>query len=425
MVQIKQDKPESMASGDVMVIDDNPVNLNLLKEILSQKGYVVRPFPKGDIAVMSAQTNPPGLILLDIMMPDLDGYEVCQMLKSNEATYGIPVIFISAKTVTIDKIKAFNVGGVDYITKPFQVEEVLARVKTHLTLRRYQLESDKKNEELQNMLSKLKFAQSQLIQSEKMASIGILAAGIAHELNNPINFISISTKGLKKKFSPIIELLQQLDGSEKTFEQFEEMGQAVANLDLSSRLQAINELTTNIETGADRSVEIVNGLRSFSRLDKSTKEKTNIHKSLEAALIILKSQTKGVIAIVKDFEELPGMMAFPGKLTQVFMNIIKNGIDAINACTDNDRDKVITIKTRATNSDNSKYACIQISDSGHGISEEAEGRLFDPFFTTKEVGKGTGLGLSIALGIIEDHQGRIEVSDQKGNGTRFTVFLPL
>ena len=414
-----------VTEGNILVVDDISANLDLLENVLSKQGYEVRPFPSGDMALKSAQADPPDLILLDVMMPGLDGFEVCQKLKAISETRDIPVIFISAKSVTIDKVKAFNLGGVDYVTKPFQLDEVLARVKTHLSLRKYQLESENQNVALQQALDKLKAAQSQLIQSEKMASIGVLAAGVAHEINNPINFISISTKGLKKKMKPVIDLLQKFEDAEIALEQFEEIHQVIANLDLSSRLKAIEELTTNIETGADRAVEIVSGLRSFSRLDSSKKELTDIHKTLESALIILRNQIKGEITIKKEHEDIPEIMAFPGKLAQVFMNIIKNAIDAIYSCHEKDCEKTITVRTGIDKVDDISYATVSISDTGPGIPEEIKSRIFDPFYSTKEVGKGTGLGLSIVLGIIESHQGRIEVDSSEGTGAMFTVYLPL
>ena len=408
-----------------MVVDDRPVNLDLLENMLSDDGYEIRPFLKGKMALNSALVDPPDLILLDIMMPEMDGYEVCQELKRIETTRDIPVIFVSAKSVTFDKVKAFNCGGVDYITKPFQLEEVLARVRTHLTLRRVQLEIEDKNRELQYTLKELKSTQSHLIQSEKMASIGVLAAGIAHELNNPINFVSISTKGLKKKLKPVIELLQQFDRGSVTKDDLETINQLIATIDVSPRLQAINELTTNIETGSDRAVEIVSGLRSFSRLDSSKKEKIDIHKTLESALIILQNQFRHRITIQREYGDIPQVLGFPGKLVQVFMNIFKNAIDAIDSRNEESNRKTITIRTTIRKTENGPYINIDIADTGPGISDEIKGQLFDPFYTTKEVGKGIGLGLSIALGIVESHQGKIELTSKKGEGSTFSVLLPI
>ena len=171
--------------GNILVVDDTPENLRLLAGILSEKGYQVRPVPNGKLALSAAQKIPPDLVLLDIMMPEMDGYQVCQQLKASEITKDIPVIFISAINDVLDKVKAFAVGGVDFITKPFQVEEVLARIETHLKICSLQHSLQEKNQDLATAILQLQTTQEHLIQSEKIAALGQLIAGIAHEINTP------------------------------------------------------------------------------------------------------------------------------------------------------------------------------------------------------------------------------------------------
>ncbi|MGB3558523.1 MAG: response regulator, partial [Geitlerinemataceae cyanobacterium] len=181
------------ANAEILIVDDTPNNLRLLSDMLSDRGYEVRKAIDGQMALTSARVEPPDLILLDIVMPDIDGYGVCQALKSDPKTCHIPVIFLSALDDPLDKVKAFQVGGIDYITKPFQIEEVLARVQSQLTIRyltqNLEAQVAKRTEELTQALQDLQEAELQLVQTEKMATLGQLISGIAHEINNPVGFI--------------------------------------------------------------------------------------------------------------------------------------------------------------------------------------------------------------------------------------------
>jgi len=181
---------------NVLLVDDTPANLEILIKMLQREGYKVRAVNSGMMALNAAGLEAPDIFLLDVNMPGMNGYETCRKLKESERFRSIPVIFISALSEVFDKVAAFESGGVDFITKPFQFEEVIARVRTHLELRRYQNLLEQKNKELKEALDRLNETQGQLINSEKMASLGVLTAGIAHEFNNPISFIHTSSLGL-------------------------------------------------------------------------------------------------------------------------------------------------------------------------------------------------------------------------------------
>ncbi len=415
------------SEANIMVVDDTPANLRLLESMLRERGHEVRSFPRGALALKAAENDPPDLILLDITMPEMDGFEVCQHLKENENLKEIPVIFISARTETFDKVKAFRSGGVDYITKPFQFEEVLARVETHLQLRQYQVELEWRNKELQQALDELKAAQAQLVQSEKMASLGVLTAGIAHEINNPVNFIGASARGLRKMLRHIENVLEQYGqiNPDNAVEELERINQFKQELEFDDLLDGLEELTANIHSGAERTAEIVKGLRTFSRLDEVEKKLADIHENLDSTLALLRNQYKGTITIRKDYGDIPPIMCYPGKLNQVFMNILLNAIDAIKRKEGPSAAEEIRIKTSLVDKEDKRFVTIEFIDTGPGIPEQIQNRIFEPFFTTKDVGEGTGLGLSISLGIIESHGGTIKVESTPGKGANFRICLPL
>jgi len=397
----------------------------LLDSMLQERGYGVRAAVNGRMALRAVRHQPPDLILLDINMPEMNGYEVCRALKADPLTAEIPVIFVSAAVDTADKLHAFQEGGVDYVTKPFQPLEVLARVETHLSLFRIRGELEKKNRELGQAMRELQLAQSQLVQSEKMAALGLLTAGIAHELNNPLNFIAASVQALKKTVAPMDELLalcEELPGGSTEF------GDRVAawsrDCQPAELRETMNELVDNACYGAKRAAEIIDSLRVFSRLDEAEQKSANLHECLDAALMLLRNRYKEHIRIERCYGELPPWLCQPGKLNQVFMNLLSNAVDAILAKQEPGGDEVIRISTRVEERHGRYCAVVEIGDSGTGMTPHVQQRLFEPFFTTKEVGKGVGLGLAISHGIVRDHGGCIEVESEAGRGSLFRVILP-
>jgi two-component system, NtrC family, sensor kinase len=281
------------------------------------------------------------------------------------------------------------------------------------------------NKELSVALKNLKDAQTQLVDAEKMASLGQLTAGIAHEINNPINFVISNIKPLKRDIKDILHLIdkyQEIEPGDNVKEKLEEANTIKKEIDLSYLTEEINSLLKGIDEGATRTSEIIKGLRNFSRLDEGALKKVNVLEGLDSTLTLLNNQIReGKIKVVKEYDPLPAIDCFPGKLNQVFMNILNNAIHAIKSKKLTDNSGQITLKAK-----NLEDAVeIRITDNGTGIPSEVKAKIFEPFFTTKNVGEGTGLGLSIAYNIIEKHKGRIFVESETGIGTEFIIRLPL
>ena len=554
---------ETPNKGNILIVDDLPENLQLLSDALLNLGYTVRSVTSGRMALKTVQVKRPDVILLDVKMPEMDGYQVCKILKHNENFNSIPVIFLSALDDVFDKVTAFKSGGIDYITKPFQIEEVVARLENQLTIQRQQwlLEQEvsqrreteevlyhsrallasvlnssldgvaameavrdrttgdiedfrclvanpviaralgnrredtigklvvkrllshldpelfdrfvnvvetgetlqqnfyyksqqsswfhfvavklgdgfaitirditarkkaefqlqQQAESLELTLRELKRTQAQLIQSEKMSSIGNLVAGVAHEINNPVNFIHANLRPANEYFQDLLNLIKLYQ------EHFPE-----PPTQISSQIDAINldflkedllKLLNSMRIGTDRIREIVLSLRNFSRHDEAECKRVNIHQGIDSTLMILQHRLKQTrenseILVIKDYGQLPPIECYSGQLNQVFMQLLNNAIDSVSAQCMGEQGE-IKIKTQLLS--NNRIS-IKISDNGLGIPQEIQSKLFDPFFTTKPVGKGTGLGLFISHQIVVNkHGGNLYCNSKIGQGAEFVV----
>ena len=281
------------------------------------------------------------------------------------------------------------------------------------------------NTQLNDAFSGLKDAQIQLVEAEKMASLGQLTAGIAHEINNPINFVKSNIKPLLLDINDLFEVIDEY--GKLHFQNLETLPASLSSIkqlqtsfDMDFLRTEIYNLMKGIEDGADRTAEIVRGLRNFSRLDESLIKTVNIHEGLDSTLIILRNLVPENISIIKNFNADGEIECFPGKLNQVFMNILNNSIQAVKQKKNSHAQEQIIITTRDLQDDSIE---ISIKDTGPGMSPEVRQKVFDPFFTTKEVGEGTGLGLAIVFRIIQEHHGRIEVVSTEGHGAEFIITL--
>jgi signal transduction histidine kinase len=401
-------------SYSILIVDDNLTNIKLLLDVLNQSGFRVSIAKSGENALLKLQENLPDLILLDVMMPGIDGFETCRQLKENPKTKDIPVIFMTALSELVNKVKGLQVGGVDYITKPIEPEEVLARINVHLQLRKMQL---------------------QLIQTEKMSSLGQLVGGVAHEINNPINFIYGNIFYAQQYVGDLLKTI-------KLYEQYlppdiPEIEQWSEEIDLDFLKNDLPQLISSMEAGANRIRDLVRSLRVFSRLDESQLKTVDLKEGIESTLMLLSHRLKSTshrpeIQVIQDYDRLSTIECYASEINQVFIHLFNNAIDAIDSKVtllknqpNQEEEFIPKITIKIESKIDKSQLIINVNDNGIGMSSEVIRRSFDQFFTTKPVGQGTGLGLAITYAIIVDkHGGNLTCSSEVGEGSDFTITLP-
>ena len=372
--------------SEILIVDDNSDNLELLSAILIEKHYTVHTAADGMLALERIAEKHPDLILLDIMMPGIDGFEVCRRLKADPSTASIPVIFISSLNETEDKLNAFHTGGVDYITKPFMHEEVLARISTHLGLYQYKQHLETIVEERTKELSEQNLI---MLRQSKLAQMGELISMIAHQWRQPLNILSLNVSKLE-----IESMLEQLDSG--------------------TTHQVLENMIEQIEYMS----QTIDDFRAFFKADKE-REKQSLHTLVDESMKLLEGGMKSrKITLENDVEGELEIDVFSNEFKQVLINIVNNAIDTISM-----RD-VKDGKIRISSGLVEAGTAIYIQDNGHGIQGDDKERIFEPYFTTKSALNGTGLGLYISKIIIEDHhKGKLRFENSQ-NGALFTIVIP-
>jgi signal transduction histidine kinase len=385
----------------ILIVDDSPSYLAALLDRLERHGFLIVLAQTAAEGLMRAEFAEPDLILLDVVMPDIDGFEACRRLKAGKQTKDVPVIFMTGLTDPKQKVTGFDAGGVDYITKPFQIEEVLARINTHLALRRA-------NRELQDMIATLDRAREDLVRNEKLAGLGALVAGIAHELNTPIGNSLMASTTFEMQTDEIHRHLSGEGGvTRKEFEQY------IENARLS-----VDILSRNLHRAAD----IVTNFKQVA-VDQTSSQRRSflLAEVIAGNLLTLQPTIKRTPFVIS--QRIPAdlmMESYPGPLGQVVTNLINN---AILHGYEGRSEGLIAVSAQLSAQG---WVTLRVEDHGVGIARKDLPRIFDPFFTTKMGVGGSGLGLNIVHNIVtEILGGRIDVSSEVGGGTRFTLTLPM
>ncbi|HST53885.1 MAG TPA: ATP-binding protein [Pyrinomonadaceae bacterium] len=404
----------------ILVVDDEESVRDLFAMFLSDN-YECATAPSADEALACLAQENFALVISDMMMPGRNGVE---LLREIVARYpDTVVIMCSGVDRTQRVLDAVRLGAYDYLIKPcdldvlaLTVERALERRSLLRAARYYKLDLERHNEELRRSRAELMRLQSQIVQNEKMASLGQLAAGVAHELNNPAGFIYGNMEVLDECARGLERLLSFYDAAPLPPGMAESVRRIKNEVDYDNTLADLRSIVADCREGAERIRDVVQNLRTFSRLDEAEFKKVDIHEGLESTLRLLsRFYGKGTATLSRDYGELPQVDCFAGQLNQVWLNLLVNAAHAVKDGGE------VSIKTRL----DGDSAVVRIGDTGCGIAPENLSRIFDPFFTTKPVGEGTGLGLSVTYSIVERHRGTIKVESEQGRGTAFTVTIPV
>ncbi|MCT7961668.1 response regulator [Laspinema sp. D1] len=400
--------------GKILAIDDDITVQIVLQDLLESEGHEVAIASDGEEGIYQAEQLRPDLIICDWMMPQLDGLAVCKHIKANPTLSSTFFILLTARELVTDRVIGLDSGADDFLSKPIDTEELMARVRAGLRLSK--------------TLNDLQRAQSQLIQSEKMSSIGQLVAGVAHEINNPVTFIYSNLSHLQEYTQDLIDLVQLYQ--QEVNHPSEGIQTKLDSIDLNFMLQDLPKVIGSMQHGSDRIRKIVLSLQEFTHFERSGLQCIQINEALENTLLILghrlqSNATHHQIQVIKNYGKLPAIESYAAQINQAFLQILNNAIDAIETSRlySASNPGCLTIQTEILSENR---VLIRIADNGPGIPESVKSQIFDPFFSTKPVGSGTGLGLLMVYQIVvQQHQGTIECISNLEKGTEFKIELPI
>ena len=406
--------------GRLLIVDDEEPVRKLFAGCLGER-YSCATAADAQEALVRLASEPFALVISDVNMPGLSGVELLRRIV--EYFPDTAVVMVSGIDRTQRVLDAMRVGAFDDLLKPcdldvleLTVERALERRELLRNGRRYKKDLERQNAELARSKAELERLQAQIVHSEKMASLGQLAAGVAHELNNPAGFIYGNMEILRACVAGLERLHEYYDSAPLPAPVADGARAVKQEIGYEQLLNDLHSIVADCHSGAERIRDVVQNLRLFSRLDEAEFKKVDLHEGLESTIRLL-SQYYGAdrIRLERDYADLPLVDCYAGQLNQVWMNLLVNAAQAVGS----------EGRVRLATSREGETATVRISDTGRGIAPEHLKKIFDPFFTTKPVGEGTGLGLSITYGIVERHGGTIGVESRVGVGTTFTVTIPI
>ncbi|NLE36413.1 MAG: response regulator [Pirellulaceae bacterium] len=412
----------------VLVVDDTPDMAELMRRACADQGHRVFVAPDGYEAMKIARSESPDVILLDVMMPHMSGMEVLRELKRDPGLRTIPVILVTAKGEDEDVIAGLDEGAHDYVTKPFKAQILAARIRAAAGIKKDHDRLTHLNRQLQAEITQRERIQDELAQAHKLEAIGHLAAGIAHEINTPTQYVGDNIRFLQESFLGLREVFSELATLKGSMENHDlaprvaEIEAALEEADAEYLFQEIPKAIVQALEGIDQVANIVRSMKEFSHPGNLEKRAVDLNQTIRNALTVSRNEWKYVAELVTDFDTaLPLVSCLPGDLNQVILNLVVNAAQAM-ADTAGTGMGTLTVRTRR----DGDWAEIRVEDTGCGIPEHVRNNVFDPFFTTKEVGRGTGQGLTIAYAVVVNkHGGTIAFDSEVGRGTVFIVRLPI